>query len=101
MNISKSIACAGLLALIVANAATAAPAGTAKARGDFRPFAQTSYAATHHARHRQVVHSPMRTTAASVHYAAPMAVTHHHAAAAQSGNHWALLKADPQKYTSL
>jgi hypothetical protein len=98
MNALKSLTLA--MAVVAAAAATAAagPVGTAKARGDFRPFWQaqmSQYAPAHHMHHhRLVAHS-----SAPMHFAAPVHYAHVHHASHATLNHWALPKTDMNKIT--
>jgi hypothetical protein len=79
MNFRKLLTLATLLATLAASSALAAPVGTAKARGDYRPFWQSNWnqpAVRHHAYARRS-YAPMvvASAPAPVAIAAPAATT--------------------------
>lgn len=96
MSALKTLTLAAAVVAVAAATAAAGPVGTAKARGDYRPFWQTQmsqYSPVHHAHH----HALLTHQSAPMHLATPVHYTHAHHAAYTTTNHWALQKTDAHK----
>ena len=96
MSALKTLTLAAAVVAVAAATAAAGPVGTAKARGDYRPFWQTQmsqYAPAHHMHHHHLV----TNSSTPIRVVAPIHYTHAHHAAYRTTNHWALQKTDAHK----